>query len=131
MKGKRRVVIEPPRLLSASGTGYVQDPKYALGMNARHATPTEHLLGGEADEHAQPPEPEGVDRETQQWITQDAKDREAVIYAEERRRREVRSIAAQVREVGALALKNGMDLPELGRIRSELEAARKRLQRAA
>lgn len=103
-----KVVKEPPRLLE-------KNP----GMAKRDYT--------DRLDRAMSDEPEAIDAETASRFAAENNARHAALHAEDERRREVRSLTAQLREVGNLALQRGVDLPELHRIRVEVESARKRL----
>ena len=99
-----------PRLLHQdSSHGYTNDPRLALAE-----------------------EPEAVDEDAQARITEEAGRVYAVTHADEQRKRDARSLAAQLKEEAGRAQREGIDIDDnVLRIREELdEIRRKRLDAA-
>jgi predicted nuclease with TOPRIM domain len=68
-------------------------------------------------------EPESVDKNAQRRITKQADTVYLATHADEHRRKEARSIAAQTKEAVSRAWRQGIDIDEnLERIRSEVNA---------
>jgi hypothetical protein len=108
-KAKR---MEPHRLLGA-GSGYVKEPKYALGIRTRHP--------GEFGE----PEPEAVDEATQAAFSKGARDNDTgaeVTVSMERLEGERQGLRAQLDTYRRLAEERGVN------IRSDLRVVERRLE---